>query len=230
MDIGVIIPAAGQGSRMQKKEKKQFLLLHGKPILAHTLDLFVNHPHIEQILLMGSKEDMDSYQKLVEEYVDPERVEIISGGETRSDTVWRGLQVLKTEYVLIHDGARPLLPLSLLNRIIEEMERWDVVTPALPILDTVKTVSQGLITGTIPREGLRVVQTPQAFCFDIIYKAYSKRMREGFRGTDDISFLEGMNYAIRFIPGSQENIKITIPEDLLWGEMILRDRKRRESL
>lgn len=228
MSIGVIIPAAGQGSRMDAGVNKQFLRLGDRPVLAHTLGLFAPHPKIQEILLLGHQEELESFHQLVEEHSNPKRVRIEAGGEERCHTVWKGLQLLQTEYVLIHDGARPLLPLCLLDKILEEVKRWGAVTLALRLVDTVKRVSGDMVIGTLLREDLRVVQTPQAFSYESIYQAYEKGMKEGFQGTDDVSYLERMGSVIQCIPGSRENIKITISEDLLWGEMILRERRRRE--
>lgn len=228
MCIGVIIPAAGKGSRMDAGVNKQFLRLGDRPVLAHTLGLFTPHPEIQEILLMGHQEELEAFHQFVKECSHPHKVRVEAGGEERYQTVWKGLQLLETEYVLIHDGARPLLPLDLLDTIIEEVKRWGAVTPALPLLDTVKEVSRDKVIRTLPREDLRVVQTPQAFTFKSIYQAYEKGLKEGFQGTDDVSYVERIGYVIRCIPGSRENIKITIPEDLLWAEMILRERRRRE--
>lgn len=230
MYIAALIPAAGRGLRMKNRNNKQFLTLGDRPVLAHTLHLFTHHPKIQEILLVGRQEEMHMYKRLVEKYSNPQKVQILAGGKERAHSVWQGLSAVQgADYVLIHDGARPLLPLSLLDTILTEVSHWDAVTPGLSIMDTVKLVAGDWVKETIPRESLQVVQTPQAFRFDLIYQAYKAGLAQNFSGSDDVSFLERVNGRIKVVPGSRENIKITTPEDLLFGEMILQARQERKE-
>lgn len=230
MSVAALIPAAGQGLRMKNEKNKQFMMLGDRPVLAHTLALFTSHPEIQKVLLMGRPEELASYHQLVEEYSNPRQVQVLPGGKERADTVWKGLLALgDVDYVLIHDGARPLLPSCLLHQVLSELKSWEAVVPGLPILDTVKVVLQDVVQRTIPRETLRAVQTPQAFRFQLIFQAYKAGFTAGFLGSDDVSYLERVYDKIKVIPGSWENIKMTTPMDLLLGEMILQDRERREE-
>ncbi len=233
MKTGVVIPAAGSGKRMEREENKVFLSLLGRPVLVYTLSLFWGHRDIHQLVLVGKEEELERYHSLVEEYFGAETgIRIVAGGDSRQESVFSGLENLDggTDYVLIHDGARPLLSPRLRDAIMSEVRKKKAVVPALPLKETVKEVNErGIVRRTVPRHSLRAVQTPQAFSFSLLYRAYHQGLISGRMMTDDASFVEReMNFKIQIIPGCEENIKLTTPHDLLLAEAILRARGEKE--
>lgn len=228
--LGVVIPAAGQGKRMGASINKQFISLSGQPILAHTLSWFEASEVVTEIVIVGSQGDLGAIQDLVQKQGFKKVVSITLGGEERQESVFEGVKALSTaiQRVAVHDGARPLLTLEILNRFFTEAEEFSAAIMAIPVKDTIKRVdSQGRVLETPPRESLRAVQTPQVFDRALLEKAHRKAAAAGFLTTDDAGLVEWMGYPVQVFDGSPENIKITTPEDIDFAESIL--AKRREA-
>jgi 2-C-methyl-D-erythritol 4-phosphate cytidylyltransferase len=224
VNIGVVIAAAGQGKRMGGPVKKQFIELGGKPVLLHTLELFSGLEYIKEMIVVTAEEDVAQTQALVSNYPD---VRVIPGGAERQDSVYQGLCKLGAcEYVLIHDGARPFLSRPTLEKLIETMRVKRAAILAVPVKDTIKrTDDAGVVMDTPPRKSLWAVQTPQAFALSDIIAAHERARQEGFLGTDDASLIERMGQDVHVVEGEYTNIKLTTPEDLVFGEAILKVRK-----
>ncbi len=228
MSIGVVIPAAGQGKRMKSNIKKQFMELLGRPVLAHTLSVFINNTKIDQIIIVVNVDEIDYCKKNIINKFSDSRVKIIAGGESRRESVFAGLKALSPviDYVIIHDGARPLLTQDLLNKVIKSLKIHSAITVGTSLKDTVKRIDkQQIVQDTPERSSLMAIQTPQAFLYDIIMEAHQNVPKEQ-PVTDDASLLEYIGKEIKIIEGSYENIKITTPLDLVIAENILRQRKR----
>jgi len=227
MKVSAIIPAAGQGTRMQAKVAKQYLLLNEKPVLDHTLQTFASSELIHSIILVvpaGDVEDMRSQYLQAEGKVD----QVIAGGEKRQDSVYNGFNALEsdTEIVLVHDGVRPFVSHEIIANAIASAAKQGAVITAIPVSDTLKKVdSEHQVTRTVDREGLWRVQTPQAFQYNLLKRAFAKAYENSFYGTDEASLVEHMGGIVSIIPGSELNIKITRPEDLVLAEGILNSRK-----
>jgi len=224
MNIGAIIPAAGQGKRMKKDVNKQYLKLGDRPLLAHTLEVFANNNKIDQIVVVVKKEEMDYCQKKILNKYGFENLKLVAGGETRQQSVYAGLMAFSPaiNHVIIHDGARPLISKDLLNKVIKKLSKYKALTTAIPVKDTIKIVNkESFVQKTPNRDSLRAIQTPQAFEYDLIYEAH-----ENFDGkakaTDDASLVENMGYKVKVIRGENSNIKITTPIDLVYAQNILR--------
>jgi len=228
MSIGVVIPAAGQGKRMKSNINKQFIQLIESPVLAHTLSVFINNTKIDQIVVVVHPDEINYCKNnIINKYFN-ERVKIVAGGKTRRESVYTGLKAFSPviNYVIIHDGARPLLTQELLNKVIKSLKVNNAVVVGTKLKDTVKGIDeQGIVLETPDRSGLIAVQTPQAFLFDVIMEAHQK-VPEDQRVTDDASLLEYLGEKVKIIEGSYENIKITTPLDLIIAENILRERRR----
>ena len=228
MKVVALIPAAGRGSRMGDKEKKPYLTLAGKPILAHTLSEFEQCSLIDETILIVSENEMEcSRISIVEAFKFKKVSKVVAGGLKRQDSVWEGLKALNHDYelVVVHDGVRPFVSQENLEKSILETANYEATVIAVPVKDTVKIVSkQGEVLETIDRSKVWAIQTPQTFKHDILKRAYEKAIKDGFYGTDDASLVERLEIKVRIIPGSYENIKITTPEDLALGEAILRRR------
>ena len=221
-----IIVAGGSGKRMLSDLPKQFLPLDGIPVLARTLSKFEKAVSVTGIVLVVPKEDVD-YVK--DEIVDKFRIlkvtHIRAGGETRQDSVRKGLEMVddRCDIIVIHDGVRPFLSEELIDLSIQEAVRNGAVVPVIPLTDTVKKVGEdGIIRDTPGRRNLCFAQTPQAFRRKIILEAYKNACKEGFYGTDDASLVERMGVPVKTIPGSHDNIKITTPEDIFLGKLLLK--------
>ncbi|AGB40173.1 2-C-methyl-D-erythritol 4-phosphate cytidylyltransferase [Halobacteroides halobius DSM 5150] len=229
MKVSVVIPAAGQGKRMKADKNKQFLLLDGMPILAHTIDKFEQVDLIEEIIVVAQKDEIDYCKnKIIDEYNFTKVNKIITGGATRQESVYNGLQAVSqdTDYILTHDGARPLLTTELIRHIITKVKQYKAVLTAVPVKDTIKVVNQDeMVINTPDRSKLVAVQTPQAFVKDLIIKAYQQAAKNNIVGTDSASLVENLGKSVKVIRGSYENIKVTTPEDLEVAEKIVIRRK-----
>lgn len=225
--ITAIIPAAGQGTRMKAGVNKQFLELFGKPVLVHTLEIFEKCDLINDVILVASSGEEDYCHHLLQEYGLSKITRIITGGRERQHSVARGLDLVsdKCDIVAVHDGARPLLLLSHLRKVLEAVSVNDGVILAVPVKDTIKEImSDQIVRSTMDRTKLWMVQTPQVFRKDVLMYAYQKAREEGFAGTDDASLAEHYGFRIKVVEGSYENIKITTPEDLDLAELIIKRR------
>ena len=228
-----IIPAGGAGKRMGAGLPKQYLSLHGIPILVHTLRVFQWSALIDEILLVVPEGDIPNVQRdLLQRYRISKVRLVLHGGRERQDSVRNALAHLcdEDEGVLIHDGVRPFVTGELIERAVAGAEMFGAVAVGVPIRDTVKTVNDaGAVVKTVSREGLWLTQTPQAFRREVILVAYARAEADGFYGTDDASLVERTGFTVRMIEGDGDNIKVTMPEDLKRGEMILRRFQRKEA-
>jgi len=222
--VGAIVAAAGTGRRMGAADKI-FANLVGKPLLAHTVDVFQRCPAIDQVVIVLSKDRLDEGWRLVREHRWSKVSEVCAGGARRQDSVKEGLQRLSgCQWVVIHDGARPCLSQNLINEGLNAARHSGAAVPALPVTDTIKVVSSdSFVAETPPRERLWSVQTPQVFRCDIINEAYR---RAELDVTDDATLVENLGYMVKVYPGSDTNIKVTTLEDLYVAEAFLKNKER----
>lgn len=222
-----VIPAAGMGKRMGAAINKQYLLLAGKPILAHTLTVFQQCELIAGIILVTPQDEIPFCRnEVVERYSLSKVLAIVSGGAERQHSVMNGLQALQglaqaDDVVLIHDGVRPFITPALIERCIRTAASGIGALVAVPAKDTIKVVQDGLVVDTPDRATLWQAQTPQGFRYGQIMAAHQQAVRTGFLGTDDCTLLEQEGGRIRIVNGSYRNIKITTPEDLVLAEAFL---------
>ncbi len=216
----IIIVAGGKGTRMGTDIPKQFLLLCGKPVLMHTIEAFYQYDENIGIVLVLPEEQQLYWQELCEQYKFIIKHTVVSGGKTRFHSVKNGLNLVakKDAIVGIHDGVRPLVPLSVISECYKEAEQKGTVFPVIPVVDTLrqKTASGSVL---VDRENYCLVQTPQVFDASIIQDAYNQEYSEKF--TDDISVVEIMGKSVFSVEGSRRNIKITTPEDLIVAEAFM---------
>jgi 2-C-methyl-D-erythritol 4-phosphate cytidylyltransferase len=225
--IFALIPAAGMGKRMGAGSNKQYLLLDGMPILAHTIRLFEQAPFIDGIYLVSPEKEIPFCQsEVVERYGFAKVRAIVAGGAERQHSVMNGLDAMEgmkhDDLVLIHDGVRPFVPVEALQRAAAAADQFGGAVVAVPAKDTVKIVRQGVIVETPSREELWLAQTPQAFRYGLIRAAYQAAAEEGFLGTDDASLMERQGWQLPVVMGDYRNIKITTPEDMVLAEAFLR--------
>lgn len=225
-----IVLAGGKGSRMQSDVPKQYMELLGKPLLYYSLKAFEDSD-AEYVVLVTTEGDEEYCRKeLVERFGFTKVVAIVAGGAERYASVWNGLKCLKEQepdYVLIHDGARPLVTAELINRMITETEQYGACVAGMPVKDTIQmTDARGTITLTPKRDSLWTAQTPQSFEFSLAYDAYEQLMTEQEINVTDDAMVVGLYHdiPIQMVRGSYTNIKVTTPEDLVLAEAFLRKR------
>ncbi|MCT4566524.1 MAG: 2-C-methyl-D-erythritol 4-phosphate cytidylyltransferase [Maledivibacter sp.] len=225
-----IILAAGRGTRMKAQLNKQYLFLKGRPIIAHTLNAFERSPLIDEIILVINKNDIELCKKnVLKKYRFKKVVKIINGGDQRQESVLNGLSHLnpKSEIVLIHDGARPLVSKEVIKRCIDGAKKFGAVSAGVPIKDTIKIMKEdGFVKFTPKRKDVWITQTPQVFKVEIIKQAHKFAATENFLGTDDAMLVEQIGREVKMVEGDYENIKITTPEDLITAEAILNHKRR----
>lgn len=220
MTIVAVVVAAGRGARMGAVRPKAFLRLGGRSLLRRSVAAFAAHPRIARVVVVVS----DADEARADLGADAAGVMLVRGGAERQDSVRLGLQASgDADYVLVHDAARPLVSRRIIDDVLEAAERAGAAVPALPVAETVKRLGpDGAIVETVPREDLRLAQTPQAFRADLLRAAHEAAIRDGMRGTDDASLVERIGARVMVVPGSPRNIKITTPEDLVVAEALLR--------
>jgi 2-C-methyl-D-erythritol 4-phosphate cytidylyltransferase len=225
MRVAAIIPAAGRGRRMGGEISKTSLSLGGIPLLRHTLQKFEACSRVDEVLPLVPPEELSFWtDEIVHSSMFKKVKRVLAGGAERQDSVFLGLKAIagNADWVVIHDGARPFVPLELIERALSETRRWKAVAAALPAGETIKEVSpEREVVRTMDRHPLWIVQTPQAFEYNIIVGAHEKARAERFGGTDDASLVERLGIPVRVIEGSRLNFKITTPEDLTLGEALL---------
>lgn len=225
--VTAVIPAAGQGTRMGTVINKQFLPLQGKPVLAHTLDIFQRCPAIQNIVVVAAAKEVDNCRELVNRFGLSKVISIVPGGKERLNSVAKGLSQIPSEctLVVVHDGARPLLLPNHLMDVIRMAEETGAAVLTVPVKDTLKVVGKDLFVKETPdRAAIWAVQTPQAFKKEIIMDCYRRALDDKVTGTDDASLVERYGHQVKIVIGNYENIKITTPEDLELAELLLKRR------
>ena len=223
INADVIILAAGSGKRMMADKNKILLDLGDRPIIAHTIARFYDHPMVRKIILAIREEDEDQIDSIIATYGFNDIVKVVGGAE-RQDSIYNCMGVLSddTHILLIHDGARPFVDEDTITRSILETIECGATCVGVPSKDTVKIVDQeGIILDTPDRSQVWCAQTPQCFRLDLIREAHIKARQESFLGTDDASLVERYGHKVKMIMGSYMNNKITTPEDIKQARYIL---------
>lgn len=227
--ITAIVLAAGSGSRMKNKTKKQFMEIKGKPVIWYSLFEF-EKSRVDEIILVTGKEDIDYCKKeIVEKYNLKKIKNVVAGGSERYESVYNGLKEVTGNIVLIHDGARPLINNEIIERSIEGTIKSDACVVGVPVKDTIKRANkEGYIIDTPNRSELWITQTPQSFKTDLVKMAYKKMKGELEKGnttlniTDDAMVVEEFTTnQVRFVQGDYKNIKVTTPEDIDIAELFI---------
>lgn len=227
---GAIVLAGGKGKRMNSKVQKQYLMLAGKPLIVYSLEAFEQSP-VDEIVLVAGEGEKDYVRRNI---LEPGRFQkitaVVEGGKERYHSVYAGLQALKScDYVLIHDGARPLVSNEIICRTIRGAMDYKACAAGVPVKDTIKEADDsGFAAKTLDRGRLWQIQTPQAFAYPLIREAYDWIMERESRQigiTDDAMVLESYGGCpVRLVEGSYTNLKVTTPEDMVVaGALLERD-------
>lgn len=222
--VCAIIVAAGESSRMNGIDKV-LALLGGKPVLAWSIEALQQSPSIDRIVIVNSQKNLEPVRCLTAESKWTKVVEVCLGGKRRQDSVAAGLKLFEfCDWILIHDGARPLITQDLIERGLEAAKETGAAIAAVPVVDTIKLAGDDkTIIETPPRSHLWAAQTPQIFRFDLIKEAY-QRVRDDV--TDDASILEQLGHKVKLFMGSYDNLKITTPRDLALAEALLEEHAK----
>ncbi len=218
-NVVALIVAAGHGARAGEGPPKQYRTLGGTAVLRRAIDAFVRHPMVDLVQVVIGAEHGQLYEAATEGLTLPSP---IAGGETRQDSVLRGLEGLtnlQPTFVLIHDAARPLVSADVIAATIDALETHDSAVPVLAAADTLKRMRDGVVEATVPRENLGAAQTPQGFRFDKILSAH--RAAHDTSATDDAAIAEQAGLTVAAVPGSRLNMKLTTPEDFVIAEALL---------
>ena len=226
MKCTAIVLAAGQGKRMNSSVQKQFLMLKGKPLLYYSLACFQKSKYIEDIILVTGKECIDfCKQEIIELYGFTKVSKVVAGGKERYDSVYAGLCACEdTDYVFIHDGARPFVTEEIISRAKDAVLEFQACIVGMPSKDTVKIAdADQMVKETPNRSTVWNIQTPQAFSYTLIKEAHEIARTQNMEAiTDDAMVVETYkNAPVRLVEGAYENIKITTPEDILIAEKFL---------
>jgi len=220
-----IIPAAGSGTRIGGEIKKQFLPLKGKPIIVHTLQQFEHCPEIDEVTMAIPESALSDMEAVVVRYRLHKVSKIIIGGNKRQDSVGNVLERLTlkdTDVVLVHDAVRPFIETKRITHLVRVCKEHDTAVLAVQPKDTIRrSTGGGFFDKTLDRTSLWLVQTPQAFRAKILVKAFEKAKKDKFYSTDEAALVERLGVKVRIVEGNYDNIKITTPEDLDMGALIL---------
>lgn len=224
--IGVLIAAAGRGSRMGKKINKQFINLLDKPIIYYSIKSFLDWNREIEINIVLHPQEIDYFKKNIEPLFIDYKVDfnLIKGGKSRKESVANGLKKFSknVKYVIIHDGARPMLKTELIERCYNAVKKHHAVSCGVRVKDTIKITKNSFSIKTLDRKSLRAVQTPQAFKLNLILKAHQKFSAE--KALDDTSLIEKLGEKVFIVQGDYNNFKITTTEDLKPAEIILKEQ------
>ena len=221
--LSAIIVAAGSSERMGFD--KLFALVSGKPVIAHTIAAFENTKYVDEIILVGRADRLGELKKLIGQ---PTKVkQIVAGGAERSDSVRAGLEHVdpKSDYVAVHDAARPMITPEKIARVFEAARANSAASLAEPINDTVKRADADLaVKESVDRSGMYGMQTPQVFEKKLLEDAYDLVAKKKISVTDEVSAVELLGHKIVLVPNYDFNFKITYPRDLPLAEFVLKQR------
>ena len=221
--ISAIVLAGGRGKRMNYHKSKQFIEIKGKPVLAYTLEKFIDNKSIDEVILVLPEDEVDYCQKEVLQKYCLKVDRIVFGGKERQDSVFNALEAMeKADIVLIHDGARPFISERIIDEGIKYAKAYGASAPGVIPKDTIKIKNNdNLSIDTPDRNTLVAVQTPQCFKYDEIYQCHKKVKKENIAVTDDTSVVEMYGHKVYLYEGDYINIKITTPEDLILAERLI---------
>ena len=221
-----IIPAAGSGKRLDKKQKKQYLEIRDKPLLYYPLEVFHRSEKIDEIVIVVPREDIERTEENIVKRYDFNKVKcVVEGGAERQDSVKKGFENISddTDVIVIHDAARPVINPRLIESVIMSAIDNDCAITAVPVTDTLKMAVDGVVKNTFPRENFWRSQTPQAFRYEVLFECYEKKLDEDAVFTDEAQIAEYAGFQVAIVEGSEQNIKITDINDFKLAEYLLKE-------
>lgn len=224
MNFSVIIVSGGESSRMGAVDK-QLSLINNIPVLVRSITAFDNIDCVKDIILVLNKKNKLQISSLLSNYTFKKDIIITVGGKTRSQSVMNGFKKIseKSDFVAIHDGARPLVKEKDIKNVFENAIKYKASTLGVPVKDTIKIIKDGFIESTPPRDNIFITQTPQVFEISLYKKATENAKSKNLDFTDDCQLVESIGFKVFMTIGSYDNIKITTPDDLITAETLLKE-------
>lgn len=224
--VYAILLAAGRGLRMGGGPPKQFRSLAGQPLLYLSLTAFERAEKVDRVVLVAPADRVGRCRDDIRSWGVGKVTSVVAGGERRQDSVAEGLGAVpvNASVIAVHDGARPLILPEQIDAVVDLAREKGSAVLGTPVTDTVKEIEDGRVLHTLDRSRMWRVQTPQAFRAPLLRDAHDEAARRGYTGTDDTSLVEQLNAPVYVVPGREDNLKITAPEDLAMAESILRSR------
>lgn len=220
MNTSAVILAAGRGARFGGEGNKIWALLAGQPLLWHALAAFVRCGAVDEIVVVVRPGEEGDVAVLARENSFP--AVVVVGGERRQDSALAGIEATCGEYVLVHDGARPLVSQDLIRRVLDATRRHGAAVPVVPVADTVRYAGEGFLKrDAVDREGLVQIQTPQGFRRELLLHAYAAATARGVALPDDAAAVLAVDHPVAVIAGDAGNLKVTRREDLAVAERFL---------
>ena len=218
-EVAVLIPAAGEGTRMGG-HRKQFRQLGGKPLLVQTLLVFERHKEIDHILVAAPSEAVVPLEEELRASGVTKLVAVVAGGETRQNSVGAALRAVpdSVALVLVHDAVRPFVDAINISRVIDKIRAQGAAALAIPVADTLRRGIGGAFAETVPRDGLYRMQTPQGFRRDWFEAAHTAAVAQHIQATDDVDLVQRIGIQVVIVPGSTYNLKITTSDDWEWAQ------------
>jgi 2-C-methyl-D-erythritol 4-phosphate cytidylyltransferase len=226
--VSAVIVAAGKGTRMGPNIDKLFLEVAGRPVVAHTWQRFVEAESVQEIVVVVRDGMQSAFKELADEYELKKPYRLVVGGAERQDSVWNGLEAISPEsqIVAIQDGARPCTSAAIINSTIAFASEMGAAVAAQPVTDTIKESEDGKsVSRTLQRSKLWAVQTPQTFRVEVIRKALTAVRERGLQVTDDTAACELIGQPVRLVSGTAPNPKVTVPADLAYIELLLKQAR-----
>lgn len=220
-EVAVLVPAAGRGTRLGGR-RKQFRLLHGKPLLVQTLRAFERHPMVRHLVVAAPMDRVEGLAEALRAEGLMKLVAVVPGGGSRQDSVGAALQAAPEAagIILVHDAVRPFVGTALVQAVVEAVRMHGAAAPAVPVTDTLRWGADGRFGATVPRDGLFRMQTPQGFRRDWFEAAHAMARAEGLQATDDVDLVRHLGHPVRIVAGSDDNLKVTTPDDWARAERL----------
>lgn len=230
MEVGVIVAAAGPGTRLGMGSKA-LVRLNGRTMLARAVELFGSLDEVGRIVVVGPASRLELVRAEVGSVADrcaPRQVTVCAGGETRQQSVRAGLRALgETDYVLVHDAARPMTSAALARRVLQAAVRTGAAIPGLPARDALVRVEGGRLVESVARDRLVCAQTPQAFRYRVLERAHFQAADAGLEGDDDAQLVAAAGHQVAVVPGERTNVELATPEDFELLDALLRAQESR---
>lgn len=227
--VAAVVPAAGRGERLGPGTPKALRPLGGVPMLVHSVRVLARARAVDLVVVAAPAEDVSEVRRILADHDAGAEVRVVAGGDSRQDSVRRALAELPpdVDVVLVHDAARPLVPVEVVDSVVGAVRAGAVaVVPVLPLADTVKRVAlDGTVLETLDRSALRAVQTPQGFVRAVLAAAHDAAAAQGTDATDDAGLVEAAGHPVRVVAGAEEAFKVTRPLDLVLAEAVLARRR-----
>ncbi len=220
--VTALILAAGMGKRMGAGKNKVFLNIGKKSILFLTAEKFFENEYVDSVIVAAAKDEISEVEKVISAAASGKPFRVTEGGADRQESSCRAVDAAPGGILLIHDGARPFVSGEIINSVIEGTAAYGAAAPGILVTDTVKKAPGGIIEKTVDREELYLIQTPQGFFKEDILSAHEAAKRDGVSVTDDCMLLERMKKTVKIVPGSPDNIKVTVRADLDAADDIIR--------